>query len=161
MTPFASADVEARFGAYPTQVRRKMLALRELIFATAASTDGVGEIHETLKWSEPAYLTQQSGSGSTIRIDWKARTPDRYAMYFNCRTNLVEHFRSLFPNDFEFDGNRALILQLGKHLPKGSLAFCIRASLLYHASKRAAMFMPSHERPRASGRGRQASRVRT
>jgi hypothetical protein len=138
VTPFANADVAARFAAYPVPVRKKMLALRELIFRTAARTEGVGQIQETLKWGEPAYLTAQSGSGSTVRIDWKAKTPDQYAVYFNCKTNLVEQFRSLFPNDFEFEGNRALVLRLGQRAPKDSLAFCIGASLVYHSSKRVA-----------------------
>ena len=137
MTPFSDAAVEACFSAYPPGARRRMLALRELVFVTAARTEGVGEIREALRWGEPAYLTAQSGSGSTLRIDWKARAPDRYALYFNCRTTLVERFRVLFPDDFEFEGNRALVLRLDQRMPRDSLAFCIEASLLYRAHKRA------------------------
>ena len=71
-----------------------------MILTTAATTQGVGELQETLKWGEPAYVTAETGSGSTIRIDWKKSEPDQYAMYFNCNTNLVATFRTLFPHDF-------------------------------------------------------------
>ena len=57
MTPFKNPEVGRVFEAYPTQVRKQMLSLRELILTTAASTEGVGEIEEALKWGEPAYLT--------------------------------------------------------------------------------------------------------
>ena len=138
MKPFSDLAVKAHFDAYPPLVRKKMLALRELIFETAAKGEGVGELQETLKWGEPAYVTTQTKSGSTVRIDWKSKTPDRYAVYFNCQTSLIEDFRSMFPNEFTFEGNRALSLGLEQQVPKDSLAFCIGASLVYHSSKKTA-----------------------
>ena len=76
MKPIQDAVVAAKFATYPTEARRKLLHLRQLILETAEELENVGPITETLKWSEPAYLTSQSGSGSTIRINWKAKTPD-------------------------------------------------------------------------------------
>lgn len=135
MRSFANAEVAAKFDAYPPNVRRKLLALRELVFRTAAATEGVGEIEETLKWGEPAYLTRNK-SGSTVRLDWKKNDPGHYAMYFNCQTTLVDTFRTLFPHDFQFDGNRALVFSLDDQVPQDALALCIAASLTYHAKKR-------------------------
>jgi hypothetical protein len=135
MKPFASAEVAAKFNAYPPHVRPKLLTLREFIFQTAATAEGAGEIEESLKWGEPAYVTR-SKSGSTVRIDWKKRAPNHYAMYFNCQTSLVETFRTLFPNDFKFEGNRALVFGLEDNIPKDSLAFCIGACFTYHLKKR-------------------------
>lgn len=134
MKPFANAEVGKVFEAYPADVRRKLLALRELILQTASSTDGVGELEETLKWGEPAYLTSNSKSGSTIRIDWKKARPSEYAMYFNCKTTLVETFKTLFPRDFKFDGNRAIVFKVSEAVPTDSLAFCVVAALTYHRS---------------------------
>lgn len=138
MKPFSNPAVAARFATYPPAVRKKMLALRELVFTTATKTKGVGEIQETLKWGEPSYVTSQTKSGSTVRMDWKSRNPDQYAMYFHCQTDLIERFRSMFPNDFIFEGNRALIFKLGDKVPTEALAYCIEASLTYHARKRTA-----------------------
>lgn len=137
MRPFSDPAVLAHFNAYPAAVRRKMFALRELVFETAATAKGVGELQETLKWGEPAYVTAESKSGSTVRMDWKAKHPDQYAMYFHCQTGLVESFRSMFPNDFTFEGNRALVFKLSDPVPTDALAFCIAASLTYHSRKRA------------------------
>jgi len=129
---FADPAVARVFDAYPPAIHRKLLALRTLIFRTAAATDGVGELEETLKWGEPAYVTSKSGSGSTIRIDWKKSSPAQYAMYFHCQTNLVETFRTLFPRDFTYEGNRAIVFGADSRVPSDALSFCVAAALTYH-----------------------------
>ena len=126
-----SPTVAATFDGYPKGIRTKALRLRELIFEVAAVTAGVGEIEETLKWGEPAYLTSETKSGSTIRIAWKKSQPDQYSMYFICTTNLVETFRSLFPSDFAYEGNRALHFKQGDAVPEDALRFCIAAALTH------------------------------
>lgn len=129
-------QVAAVFDTYPAKIRNRLLALRALILETAASTDGVGVLTETLKWGEPAYLTTQSKSGTTIRLGWKAAMPDEYAMYFHCQTNLVESFREWFPNDFEFQGNRSIIFRGDEPISTTeALACCISAALTYHLNK--------------------------
>jgi Domain of unknown function (DU1801) len=133
--PFQRVDVKNAFGSYPGAMRARLLALRELIFATAAVTPGVGEIEESLKWGEPAYLTSKSRSGSTVRIGWKPAAPTQYAMYFHCQTNLVDTFRTLFPRDFKFDGNRAIVFDASAVVPVDALAVCIAAALTYHRNK--------------------------
>jgi hypothetical protein len=120
-----------------------MHELRELIFDTAANTEGVGDVEETLKWGEPAYVTSQTKSGSTVRIDWKKSRPGQYAMYFHCQTNLIETFRGLFAHEFEFEGNRAIVFTVGAPVPMDALAFCVSASLTYHLHK-------GHDRARPS-----------
>jgi Domain of unknown function (DU1801) len=135
MQPFASAAVAQTFDTYPPALRRKLLALRALIFKTAAATNGVGALEETLKWGEPAYLTTQSKSGSTVRIGLSKARPGACAVYFNCNTTLVDTFRTLFPTALTFEGNRAIVLKAGERIPKDALSFCIAAALTYHRSK--------------------------
>ena len=135
MKPIQNSAVAAKFQNYPPKMRPKLMALRKIILQTAANTAEVGEIEETLKWGEPAYLTSQSGSGSTIRIDWKRSRPEEYAMYFNCNTNLVDTFRTMFPNDFKYEGNRALVFEANAPIPTDALRFCIAAASTYHRTK--------------------------
>ena len=116
-------------------MRPKLLALRELIFKVAISTPGVGKLDEALKWGEPAYLTSQTKSGSTVRIGWKSSSPTQYAMYFHCQTNLIDTFRTLFPGAFKFEGNRAIVFNESDAVPTDSLAFCVAAALTYHRNK--------------------------
>lgn len=132
MKPFENSQVAAVFKSYPPSMRKKLLLLRELIFKTATITTGVGKLEETLKWGEPAYLTSESKSGSTIRIDWKKKTPSQYAMYFHCQTNLVDTFKTLFPGVFKFEGNRAIVFDESDLVPKEALAHCIAIALTYH-----------------------------
>ncbi len=133
--PFRDAAVANAFAAYPSGMRRKLLVLRELIFDTAAGIDGVGEIDEALRWGEPAYLTSQSRSGSTIRVGWKKSSPSQYAMYFHCQTTLVQTFRTLFPRDFRYEGNRAIVFGEADVVPVETLSFCVAAALTYHRQK--------------------------
>jgi hypothetical protein len=112
------------------------MALRRLIFTTAQRTAGVGPLDESLRWGEPAYLTAQSGSGSTIRLGWKRARPEHVALYFHCQTSLVQTFRTLFPNTFTYEGNRAILLRIGEPVDTQALALCISAALRYQLDKK-------------------------
>ncbi|MEQ9309821.1 MAG: DUF1801 domain-containing protein [Balneolaceae bacterium] len=127
--------VKNKFDAYPDHIKPKMNALRELIYEVAGSTEGVGEIEETLKWSEPAYLTKKPKSGTTIRMDWKERSPEKIGIYVNCSTSLVETYRTMFNDELEFEGNRAILLPANEPLPKEKLMICIQMALRYHLDK--------------------------
>ncbi|MCC8965021.1 DUF1801 domain-containing protein [Bradyrhizobium sp. Pear76] len=126
---------EALFDAYPAPVKAKLLALRRLIFETAKTTKGVGALEETLKWGQPSYLTPQTGSGSTVRIDQVKPAADQVAVYFHCQTNLVETFRELYP-ELSYSGNRAILLDVAGKLPEPALRHCIGLALTYHLNKR-------------------------
>ena len=132
---FANAQVAATYAAYPDAARKKLLMLRALILETAAITEGVGTLEEALKWGEPAYLTNISKSGSTIRLGWNKKSPQQVAMYFNCKTTLVESFRTAFANDFKFESNRALVFEIGQAIPMDALGLCVSAALTYHLKK--------------------------
>ncbi len=126
--------VRKKFDSYPDLVRPKMALLRRLIFDVAVNSEGVGKLEETLKWGEPAYLTAESKSGTTIRIDWKAKSPSHCAMYVNCKTSLVDTYRSLFP-ELSYEGNRAVVFDIKKPIPENELRACIKMALMYHIDK--------------------------
>lgn len=118
------------YQSYPQPLQADILAMRDLILATANETDGVGEIEETLKWGQPSFLTKKPKSGSTIRLD--AVDERSYALYFICHTHLVDKFRELYPESFTYNGNRALVFELGQEFPKAELKHCIAMALTYH-----------------------------
>ena len=132
----AGRAIEAVFEAYPQPVKSRLLALRRLIFDTAKTTKGVGALEEALKWGQPSYLTTESKSGSTIRIDHVKAEAGRYAVYFHCQTDLVETFRERYP-ELRYGGNRSILLDAGKKLPEAALRHCIALALTYHARKKA------------------------
>lgn len=105
---------------------------RALIFATAARIEEVGPLTETLKWGEPAYLTEATGAGTTIRLG-RSRSGEREcAVLFNCRTTLVDDFRERFPGVFAYEKSRAILLDAGEALPWAPLSTCVGMALTYH-----------------------------
>ncbi len=100
---------------------------------TADSHEAIGRVEETLKWGEPSYLVK---GGSTIRLGTPRSSPKRFAMYFNCNTKLVETFREIYPDTFEFEGNRAIVFALGDQIDTDALSHCIELALRYHHLKK-------------------------
>lgn len=127
-----NVEVAKVFNTYPAMIRVKLMVLRKLIFEVASATPGVGDLTETLKWNQPSYLTEQSGSGSLIRIDQVKDEPGKYAMYFHCQTTLVEQFRRMFEGEFKFIGNRCILFDVAKTVPETKLRHCIELALTYH-----------------------------
>jgi len=105
-----------------------MTALRGMILDTATELK-LGAVYETLKWGEPAYRVV---GGSPVRIGWKPKARDEVALLFICTTNLIDRFRELYPTQFQFSGNRALVFDLTSRLPARALKHCIGLALTYH-----------------------------
>ena len=95
----------------------------------------MGAIEEALKWGQPSYLTPETGSGSTIRIDRMKSADNQVAVFFHCQTDLVETFRELYP-ELSYSGNRAILLDADKKLPEAELRHCVALALTYHLRKR-------------------------
>jgi hypothetical protein len=129
----SNPEVELVFNNYPEYVKDKILNLRNLIIETANEIVALSHLEETLKWREPSYLTKQ---GSTIRIDWKSKSPNQYAMYFNCTSKLVPTFKTIYKDSFSFEGNRAIVFKIQESIPIEELKKCIKAALTYHDVKR-------------------------
>ena len=132
LTVKSHPEVTAVFQKYPASIKKKMEKLRDLIFETAEEAEDISTMEETLKWGEPSYITRH---GSTLRVDWKEKTPQQYAMYFNCSSRLVETFKVLYKDVFAFEKNRAIVFQLEDSLPISELKACIGAALRYHKVK--------------------------
>jgi hypothetical protein len=124
------------FDSYPKHIRQKMLFLRQLVFETASEIDGLGEMEETTKWGEPSYIVK---GGSTVRMDWKSKTPSQYALYFHCQTKLVDTFKELYSDKLKFEGNRAIVFTVTDKVPVDEIKHCIALSLTYHSRKKLPM----------------------
>jgi len=128
---FESIKVSEVFDGYPDAQCEKLLFLRQLIFE-AASEMGIDDLKETLKWGEPSYLTKH---GSTIRIGWRKSQPKKYAIFFHCKTTLVDTFREIYSEQFTFEGNRAIVFKMDDVVPVTELKHCMALSLTYHKIK--------------------------
>ena len=131
MRAIENPAVRAVFESYPEPIREQLMALRQTLLEAAEAED-VGEVEETLKWGQPSYLAKQ---GSTVRMGWRADEPQRYGLYFTCTTNLVDTFKMLYGDLFQFEGNRAILFEDGEALPIEELKHCMAIALSYHRRK--------------------------
>lgn len=134
--PEMPPEVATVYDRLPAHQRVRLMKIRDLILTLAQETDGVGPLTETLKWGEPSYLTEISRSGTTIRLGRPKSDPEACAVFFNCRTSLVEEARLSSPDAFDFEGNRALVIRPDRDLPHRALALCLTAALTYHKRKK-------------------------
>ena len=128
--PFQDPQVAAAFAAFPAAERADLLLLRDLIFDVAARTPGVGHIKETLKWGQPAYLTPESKSGTSLRLGLPKT--GGFALYVHCQTSLIADFRALFPGELTYEGNRAILFETGTDTSDTLIALLIANALTYH-----------------------------
>ena len=56
-------------------------------------------------------------------------------MYFKCTSKLVTSFKAVYPDVFNFEGNRAIVFQMSDDIPEEELKNCIKAGLTYHSVK--------------------------
>ena len=128
--PPISKPVQAGFDAMPGAERSLLFSVRDRIFVLADQT-GAAPLSETLKWGQPAYLTEETRTGSTIRMGLSG---ERAAIFFNCNTSLVDGFSSDFPDAFDYVGNRALLVETASD--QAVLDICLTRALTYHLAKR-------------------------
>ena len=121
-------ELRSAFDAVPDEVRRRWIELRELVFETAAQTDGVGAVSESLKWGEPSFTVR---GGTPVRLGWKPSSPGVVRLLVHCQTDLVTRWRERYGNVFVFEGTRAVAIPLHQPLPREELTHCIAMALTY------------------------------
>jgi len=68
-------------------------------------------------------------------MNWKNSTPDQYAIYFHCKTKLVDTFKELYGGKLKFEGNMTIVFHQNDEIPIDEVKHCIFLSLTYHSRK--------------------------
>ncbi|MGB0411997.1 MAG: DUF1801 domain-containing protein [Pikeienuella sp.] len=113
------------FDQFDGDIRARLLAVKDLIHATAKETPGVGAVVEDVKWGQPSFATTPR-TGTPIRLGVnKAGAP---ALFVHCQTTVVADYVAGPGTGALIEGNRAVILpaDLSQLVP------LIRAALTYH-----------------------------
>jgi hypothetical protein len=124
-------EIQTKFATYPVAAQQQLHYVRRLLLHVAQEA-GLNPVEETLKWGEASYLVK---GGSTIRIDWKPKDPDVIKIYFHCQTRLIETFKDIYRDEFEYEGKRAIVIPLHAAVKEGPLSHCFRMALKYHSLK--------------------------
>ncbi|MEM7100432.1 MAG: DUF1801 domain-containing protein [Pseudomonadota bacterium] len=112
---------------------RKLNTLINLVRTTGERIPQLGGLTQTTKWGQTSFLPVKARVGTTVRVDH--HDEQHVALYVHCQTNLVETFKTLFP-ELEYSGNRAILFETSKPLPKDAIKVCVEAAFLYHLNKR-------------------------
>jgi hypothetical protein len=133
----SNPKVKEVFNNYPSSVQDQLLNLRKLTLIAASEINELDDFEETLKWGKPSYLTKY---GSTVRMDWKKKSPDQYAIYFKCMSLLVPTFKARYKDIFKFEANRAIVFKLNEQISFSELKHCITLAFTYHKKKHIDLF---------------------
>lgn len=98
--PAPSKQVQAVLDNMPPQMRKGAIALRHLIYDTAAQL-GQNPPQESLKWGQPSYVSTQ---GTPLRI--AASKHGAFGLFAHCQSTVISEFAQIFGNDFAIQGNR-------------------------------------------------------
>ncbi len=133
--PPPKPDTLAVLESCPPTIRNQIDTLRNLIFEIAVSLPCVGKLTETLKWGQLSYLTNETKSGTTIRLGWDTKTFNSVSLFVHCQTTLVAEWQTLFGDELTFINNREIRLPAQAPLPVKPLEQCISMALTYHSRK--------------------------
>ncbi|WP_028022438.1 DUF1801 domain-containing protein [Enterovibrio calviensis] len=125
-----SPEITAKFEGYPPHIRTQLLALRDLIFDVASGLDK--SVDESLKWGELSFVVK---GGTAVRLGWASQSPNSISVYVHCQTRLVDTFREVLPDAFDYHGNRQLQFDINQPFPHEALRTCIGVAFTYQQRK--------------------------
>jgi len=136
LIPKIPKHIEAVYAKYDPKQRAVLLDLRNLIFETAASDARIGSLTETLKWGEPAYLTEETKSGSTLRIGY-SKLSESPALFVSCSTSLLTTLQELDTKQtLQYHGLRDIGVPKVTSRNKDMIRTCILKTFTYHLDKK-------------------------
>lgn len=133
MMPFKDDAVKAVYDGFPNDMRAIAMRLRDLIYDVASQSPAVGQIEEALRWGQPAYLTPETKSGSTLRIG--LAKGGGCALFAHCGSTIISTYASTFPDTDRIEGNRAVIFKSDDEIVPDRLRLLIHHGLSYHLQK--------------------------
>ena len=106
------------------------MELRGQILSAARTVD-VAPVEETTKWGQPAFVPPRR-VGTTLRLGARAA---QCALYVHCQTDLVDCWRTLFPDAFGYEGTRAVLIPAFGPYDRDAFHHIAVMALTYHRAK--------------------------
>ncbi|MEP5732549.1 MAG: hypothetical protein ABJL67_24625 [Sulfitobacter sp.] len=108
------------------------------LFHQISTERDIGPLDETLKWGQPSWRPVRPRTGSTLRMGWRQADADHLAFFVDCKTNLAAQMQDIYPDVFQNDGKRALLLPLSRPFAEQAVAHLAELTFTYHQRKRVA-----------------------
>ncbi len=129
MPPTPPDDVADAIAALPDEHRSTIAALRRLIFDVAEDV-GSAPLVEELKWAQPSYRSARARESTPVRLGTTA-DGEHAALLVHCQSSVIPDFRAMFPTEFRYEGNRAILFAPDDDLQVDRLRLCIEHALRY------------------------------
>lgn len=97
----------------------------------------LGRLMRTLKWGQPSWRPVKPRTGSTLRMDWTPKFPDRLSLFVDCKTDLAARMQDMYPDLPENDGQRHIAIALNIPVPEQALTHLADITFTYHRTRRA------------------------
>jgi len=133
VTQDPTEEVAAAFGTLPADHRTGLLELRALILEVAEEV-GAAPVQEALRWGQPSYRSVRPRESTTVRLG-SSKDREHFGLYFHCQSTVLRDFQGLFPNDFRYDGYRAILFRPGEDLQTEKLRLSISHALQYRVAR--------------------------
>ena len=127
------ATIASAFDLPDSTAREGMICLRRIILDVASELPEIGRVTEELRWGQPAYLTPETGAGSSLRIG--THKAASFARFVHCRSRLIPEYLELFPGRDRLDGTRAVLFNTASDIDPYRHGWLARRALTYHLSK--------------------------
>lgn len=134
--PFSSPEVEAAYRLPDETAREGLLLLRDMIFDIARGRPEIGQIEETLRWGQPAYLTPQTKAGTTLRLGVPKSAG--FALFVHCQSRLIPEYLTAYPMWDRVDGTRAVLFDQVTEIDPLRHGWLIEQALTYRLRKKTA-----------------------
>lgn len=131
----APSPLLSKVARWPEPAQQALWHCRSVFHKVADDAD-VGALDETLKWGQPSWRPTKPRTGSTLRMDWNPKFPDRLSLFVDCKTDLAARMKDMYPNLPENDGQRHLAIDLTAPLPDQAIAHLADLTFTYHRAKR-------------------------
>lgn len=129
-------EVLKAYEKYKDDDRQVLLELRHLVIKTARDDNRIGKLTETLKWGEPAFLTDETKAGSTLRLGY-SKLSNSPALFVSCSTPLLMTLKELdTAGVLQYHGLRDIAVPNITSKNTGMIQTCILKTLTYHLDKK-------------------------
>ena len=121
-------DIAAALAGFRADLRKPLLAVRQLIFDLSREIEPKVRIEESLKWGQPSYVPVPK-TGTPIRLG--TTKDDRAAIFVHCQTTLISGLAADNPHGLITRDNRTVVLPPDPAANVGLRGF-VRSALQYH-----------------------------
>lgn len=124
--PFACDQIAAAFDLPDEQARKGLMALRSLIFETAASLPEVDSVEEALRWGQPSYISRK---GTPLRLGVPKSA--RFGLFVHCQSRVIPNYLERYPAWDRVEGTRAVLFDRPDQIEPFRHGWLIRHALTY------------------------------